>query len=72
MITPNLQGLAVPIESLALDPENARTHNDRNLEAIKRSLQAFGQLKPIVVRDGVARITRDTGTAAWEMAEVHW
>ena len=33
------------------DPSNARQHGPRNLEAIKASLQAFGQQKPIVVDD---------------------
>lgn len=39
----------VPIEELTLDPENARKHPEKNLEAIKGSLRRFGQQKPIVV-----------------------
>ena len=39
----------VPIESIEPDPANARVHGVRNLEAIRASLQAFGQQKPIVV-----------------------
>ena len=38
-----------PIHTLANDPNNARTHNNKNLEAIKGSLAKFGQQKPIVV-----------------------
>jgi ParB-like nuclease domain len=37
------------IESLTLDPANARKHSAKNLESIKNSLKEFGQQKPIVV-----------------------
>jgi len=44
----------VTIESLVLDPQNARRHSKKNLEAISASLDKFGQRKPIVVhRDTV-------------------
>jgi ParB-like nuclease domain len=39
----------VAIESLSLDPNNARKHSKRNLDAIAASLNKFGQRKPIVV-----------------------
>jgi len=39
----------LPVDKLISDPANARKHNERNLETIKASLQAFGQQKPIVV-----------------------
>lgn len=39
----------VPINSVKPDPENARLHPDRNLEAIKVSLEEFGQQQPIIV-----------------------
>ncbi len=53
IITP-LALLAVPIDSVHVDPRNARSHPARNLETIKLSLQAYGQRKPIVVnQDGV-------------------
>src|SRR4051812_15259375 len=45
-----LRHLAVPIESLTLDPANARKHDARNLDAIKGSLKRFGQRFPIVVQ----------------------
>ena len=38
----------VPIVKLLQDPKNARTHSDRNLNAIAQSLEQFGQRKPIV------------------------
>lgn len=40
---------SLQIESLTLDPNNARSHDDKNLRAIKGSLKEFGQRKPIVV-----------------------
>ena len=43
----------VAIESLELDPNNARKHSKRNLDAIAASLEKFGQRKPIVIHNGV-------------------
>jgi DNA modification methylase len=37
------------IADLVSDPNNARKHDDKNLEAIKGSLTQFGQRKPIVI-----------------------
>jgi DNA modification methylase len=37
------------IDSLQQDPNNARTHDARNLKAIASSLESFGQRKPIVI-----------------------
>ena len=37
------------IEQLKLDPNNARKHDNANLEAIAGSLTQFGQRKPIVI-----------------------
>ena len=42
--------LLIPIESLNIDPRNARTHNKRNIEAIQSSLSRFGQRTPLVVQ----------------------
>lgn len=71
------QGLAVmtrKVSELASDPANARKHDDRNIEAIKASLQRFGQQKPIVVdSSGVVRAGNGTLQAAkalgWETIE---
>ena len=38
----------VKVESLTPDPENARTHSQRNLDAIAGSLRQFGQRRPLV------------------------
>ena len=45
----DLRVVKVNIDSLRLDPDNARKHSDKNLDAIAGSLKRFGQRKPIVV-----------------------
>jgi DNA modification methylase len=45
-----LRALALPIASLTVDPANARTHDEKNLAAIKGSLSRFGQRLPLVVQ----------------------
>jgi hypothetical protein len=53
------------VAELAADPANARKHNQRNLDAIKASLQRFGQQKPIVIdKSGVVRAGNGTLAAA--------
>ncbi len=47
-----LRPLLVPLRSLTMDPANARRHPKRNIEAIRASLRAFGQRKPLVVAQG--------------------
>lgn len=43
-----------PITDLLPDPNNARRHGPKNLDAIRASLRRFGQVKPLVLdRDGV-------------------
>lgn len=51
----------VPIDSVRGDKRNVRKHSKRNLEAIKRSLEAFGPQKPIVV-DAKGVIVAGNGT----------
>jgi len=43
--------LELACSSLKLDANNARLHSEENIAAIKRSLAAFGQQKPIVIND---------------------
>lgn len=57
MTTPNLnhiveqlRGLAVPVDSLNLDPENARVHPPENVAVTRGSLLRFGQYLPLVVQ----------------------
>ena len=54
----------VAIKSLTLDSQNARKHSQRNLEAIKASLEKFGQRKPIVVHNDVVIAGNGTVEAA--------
>ena len=67
-----LRPLAVPIDSVRPDPGNARVHPPRNVEALKRSLSAYGQRKPIVVnRSEDNRII--AGNGLWRAAkELGW
>lgn len=39
----------VKVGALNLDPGNARKHSQRNIDAIAKSLQRFGQRRPLVV-----------------------
>lgn len=49
------------IESLQLDPANARTHGERNLAAIQSSLEQFGQVEPILVQKSTRRVIAGHG-----------
>lgn len=67
-INEQLRALAVPIDQLTPDPENARDHDDRNLDAIRTSLSEFGQQKAIVVNsNGVIIAGNGLFTAAKEL-----
>lgn len=56
------------ISSLVLDPANARTHDAKNIAAIKGSLARFGQQKPIVITPkGVVIAGNGTLSAATEL-----
>ena len=48
-VNPELERLLVPVTSLHEDPQNARSHDERNVKAIAASYRRFGQQKPIVV-----------------------
>jgi DNA modification methylase len=52
------------VTELREDPANARAHDERNIDAIRASLAAFGQRKPIVVREGVVVAGNGTLRAA--------
>ena len=63
------------VADLSLDPANVRTHDERNLAAIRASLLRFGQQEPIVVDakgmvvagNGRLTVARELG---WETIEV--
>jgi hypothetical protein len=58
-----------PVGTLRLDLDNARLHPQENIQAIKDSLTRFGQVTPIVVREGVVVGGNGTLTA---MRELDW
>lgn len=65
---------SVTITSLTLDPENARRHSPRNIEAIAGSLKAFGQRRPLVVWNDIVIAGNGTIEAAkslgWDKIEI--
>lgn len=68
----------VPIDTVHQDPRNARQHSPRNLEVIARSLERFGQQRPIVVGRASRVIYAGSGTHAaalslgWDAIAVAW
>lgn len=71
-ISAGLRALAVPIETLTLDPANARRHPVKNLESIVGSLKKFGQQKAIVVdRNGIVIAGNGTLIAARQLGWTH-
>ena len=55
----------ISISELSFDPSNVRRHSNRNIDAIKDSLNAFGQQRPILVdRRGVVLAGNGTMAAA--------
>jgi site-specific DNA-methyltransferase (adenine-specific) len=55
----------IAISKLTPDPNNARTHDQRNLDAIAGSLSEFGQRKPIVItQDNIIAAGNGTVEAA--------
>ncbi len=51
----------VPIQSIHLDPANARSHGPENLDAIESSLRRFGQAEPLVVQAKSGRVIGGNG-----------
>jgi hypothetical protein len=56
-IDPALAGFIADINTLVFDPDNARLHPERNLQAIKESLTIYGQVKPVVVQKWQDHVT---------------
>jgi DNA modification methylase len=61
-IAESLRPLAVSIAEIQFDPANARMHDERNLDAIKASLAAFGQRKPVVINQRTGYLEAGNGT----------
>ncbi len=52
------------LDELTIDPANARTHDKRNLGAIRSSSERFGQVEPIVVQKSTGRVIGGNGRVA--------
>lgn len=63
----DMQVETVGIDTLVHDPDNARTHSSRNLQAIAASLKKFGQRRPLVVHGDTVIAGNGTLTAAKEL-----
>lgn len=57
----------VKLGEITLDPNNARKHSEKNLAAIRASLEQFGQRKPIVVHNGVILAGNGTYSVAKDL-----
>lgn len=51
----------IDLSELELDPNNARTHNEKSVKALATSLDRFGQRKPIVIASD-NRVVAGNGT----------
>lgn len=51
----------VKLSTLRHDKRNARKHDERNIEEVKRSLQEFGQHRPFVVQRGTNKVIVGNG-----------
>jgi hypothetical protein len=54
----------VSIDTLQEDPKNTRKHNKRNLDSIGKSLETFGQRRPLVVWNNIVIAGNGTLRAA--------
>ena len=66
--------IQIALEDLALDPRNAREHNDKSLSALAVSLDRFGQRKPIVVTSDTQVVAGNgtvqaAGQLGWEKVD---
>ena len=60
-IPEDVRNLAVPIDRLELDPENARRHGEENLASIAASMKRFGFRGVVVVNRATKRIIAGNG-----------
>ena len=69
-----------PMAKLRIDPNNARKHDQKNIDAIANSLARFGQRKPIVVvgdgtivaGNGTAQAAKQLGWTEIVVARIPW
>jgi ParB-like nuclease domain len=61
-INPALKAFIIDIEKLNPDPMNARLHPERNIQAVKDSLNLYGQRSLLVVRKEGMVVAKGNGT----------
>jgi hypothetical protein len=61
-IDSNLIHLAVNLDTLVLDPNNAKHHGPKSIQGIQKSLTKYMQKKPVVVRKGTNVVLAGNGT----------
>lgn len=70
-IAESLSSLIIPIDDIKPSKLNIRRHNRNSLDALIKSLQAYGQRKPIIVN--AATKTIEAGNGLWLAAkELEW
>lgn len=57
----DLTVVGYPLKSLKPDPNNVNVHNERNLDAIEKSLLKFGQVEPLLVQKSTGMIIGGNG-----------
>lgn len=62
---------AIELQRLVPDPENPRSHDDRNMAAIRASLEAHGQVEPLVVQRSSRMVIAGNGRLS-AMLELGW
>lgn len=62
---------SVSLEKLKEDPANPRSHDERNIAAIKGSLAKFGQVEPLVIQSSTGMVIGGNGRLA-AMRELGW
>lgn len=70
-IAQELRDIAVSVETLKEDENNARSHDKRSIAAVKNSLQRFGQRTPIVIRNKTVIAGNARLVAARELGWTH-
>jgi hypothetical protein len=71
-----LHSVSIPLDDLKERPDNARTHDQRNIDTLVSSLKRFGQVEPLLVQKGSLQIIgghgRKTAMLAlgWTRADV--
>lgn len=58
----------IPLDDLTPDPKNTRVHSERNIDAIARSLEKYGQRRALVVQEKEGKLIVRAGNGTLEAA----